>query len=171
MAQTRIASYYDSAAADPQGEVKVTESNPLPAGRPIQEALEILASGARTATDTGDAVSVKGNPDAVEFELDVTAAATEAGDTLDVFVQTTIDGTNWIDVVAFTQVTGDGGAKRHIAKISRSAAEAMFENGATLAAGSVRNILGKQYRARWVVTDVVTADNQSFTFSVVANAL
>lgn len=130
----------------------------------------ILASSARTATSTGEtAVSGLGEFTQAEFQLDVTAAATEAGDTLDVYVQTTIDGTNWIDVVHFTQVLGNGGAKRYVAKINGTEPQAMFENGTALAAGAVRNILGDQYRVRYAIVDVVTADNQSFTFSVKGN--
>ena len=138
------------------------------------EAQVIEASLARTATDADGTVGAgilgAGEAQAVEFELDVTAAATEVDDTLDAFIQTTIDGTNWIDVVAFTQVLGNGGAKRHVAKILRSEPQAMFEASATLAAGSIRHILGKRYRARWVITDA-GADNASFTFSVTANFL
>lgn len=143
----------------------------LRSSRTVEPGKEIVASAARTTTGTGSSVDFPYSTDAVEFQLDVTAAATEAGDTLDVFIQTTVDGTNWIDVVAFTQVTGDGGAKRHVAKILRAASESMFEASATLSAGSVRNLLGQKYRARWDVTDVATLSNQSFTFSVKATLL
>lgn len=131
--------------------------------------LVLSASSAKTATSAGttaqDWVPRDG---AATFQLDVTAAATEAGDTLDVFVQTTLDGTNWVDVVHFTQVTGNGGAKRHFAKVAATEPQAMFENATALAAGSVRNVVGTTWRARWVVVDVATTSNQSFTFSVTA---
>lgn len=136
---------------------------------PIREGTELLASAARTATGEGAAVTINDAGDHLSLQLDVTLAATEAGDTLDVFVQTTIDGTNWIDVVHFTQAVGNGGAKRHIAKISKMEPQAMFENGTALAAGSVRHILGEQYRVRWTIADVTTVGNVSFTFSVKAN--
>lgn len=129
---------------------------------------ELLASAARTATSDGSNETVVTHvrpPNAMAFILDVTAAATEAGDTLDVFVQTKLDGTNWVDIVAFTQVTGDGGTKRHVAKVIAGAAEAMFEDSATLSAGSVRDLLGDGFRPRWDITDSGT-DNASFTFSV-----
>lgn len=164
-----LASFLDSAGA----EQTVSPTNPLPVdqqGRD-EQATELLASAARTADGNGSAVSGLGKYSKLFFELDVTAAATEAGDTLDVFIQTTIDGTNWIDVVHFTQCTGDGGAKRYIAKINASLAETMFENGTALAESAVRNILGDQYRVRWAIVDVPTADNQSFTFSVTANGI
>jgi hypothetical protein len=99
------------------------------------------------------------------FVLDVTAAATDAGDTLDVKVQVRLDGTNWVDVASFTQVLGNGGALRHIAKVNADIAQAMFAN-ADLAAGSVRNLLGEVWRVSYTQVD---ADNDAtFTFSVTA---
>jgi hypothetical protein len=106
------------------------------------------------------------SPHAMQFELDLTAAATDAADTLDVQVQTSLDDVNFINVCHFTQCLGNGGAKRHVAKILAAAAETMFEGGATLAAGSVRNIIGHQFRVNWVIVD---ADLDGyFTFSVTA---
>ena len=98
------------------------------------DATTIQASGAQTETGSGDAAPLPGMVNGMAFVLDVTAAATEVGDTLDVFVQTKIDGTNWLDVVAFTQVLGNGGTKRYVAKVSASAAQDDFENGTALTA-------------------------------------
>jgi len=118
------------------------------------------------AVDTaGAAIRLPGMVNALVFELDVTAAATDAADTLDVKVQTKIDGTNWIDAVAFTQCVGNGGAKRHVAKIEAATAQAMFADAA-LAAGSTRNLLGDEWRVAYVQVD---ADSDgSFTFGVTA---
>jgi len=118
------------------------------------------------AVDTnGAAIRLPAIQNAVVFILSVTAAATDAADTLDVKVQTMLDGTNWVDVVAFTQVLGDGGALKHVAKISASAAEAMFKDAA-LAAGSVRNLLGDEWRVNHVQVD--GDSDATFTFSVTA---
>lgn len=132
-------------------------------------ATTLLASAARTDTagTNGDAVRLPDAPNGYAFVLDVTAAATATGDTLDVQVQTLIDGTNWVPVCSFTQVLGDGGAKRHVGKISSNGAQTMFEASASLAAGSIRNLCGDAYRVRWVIVDATT-DNASFTFSVTA---
>jgi len=133
------------------------------------EAEVLEASSAKTASSTGTtAIGGRGEFRAAEFELDVTVSDTDAGDTLDVFIQTTIDGTNWLDVVHFTQVIGTDTAKRFVAKIVGTLAEAMYEVASALAAGSVRHILGKRYRARWDLVDA-GADNASFTFSITAN--
>jgi hypothetical protein len=112
------------------------------------------------------AVHIPGQPRAIGFVLDLTAAATDAADTLDVKVQTRLDGTNWVDVVSFTQCLGNGGAKRHFAKIDAGIAQAMFENGAALAAGNVRNLIGEVWRT--VHTQADADSNGSFSFSVTA---
>lgn len=136
-------------------------------GRPIVPNLVLQASAAQTATGTGAAVVLDGF-EAIVFQLDVTAAATDAGDTLDVYVQTTIDGTNWLDAVHFTQVLGNGSAKRYISKLSASLALTEYETGTALGAAAVRHIFGDQWRVRWAITDAGTP-NVSFTFSVKAN--
>ncbi len=132
------------------------------------DAVELLAettTAAGAVTDTGDEVALPGMVNGIVFVLDVTAAATDNADTLDVTVQTLLDGTNWVDVVAFTQCAGDGGAKRHVAKVLAGAAESMFAD-TTLAAGNVRNLLGDKWRVSYAQAD---ADSDgTFTFSVVA---
>ncbi len=131
----------------------------------------IEASVAHTSLAANStAVSGLGKYSVLQFQLDVTAAATEAQDTGDVFIQTTIDGSNWLDVVHFTQLLGNGGAKRFIAKVNGTEPQTMYETGTALAAGSVRNILGDQYRVRWALVDGNANANQSFTWSVKANA-
>lgn len=129
----------------------------------------LLASDVRTQTTTGDEVEVLGKIGPIRglmFVLDVTAAATDGTDTLDVQVQTKLNG-NWVPVVSFTQVLGNGGAKRYVAKILVNEAQAMFEASAALAAGSIRHLLGRSFRA--VGTQVDGGGSaDSFTYSVVA---
>ena len=121
------------------------------------------AAGAVTAN--GSAVHIPGGFNGMAFILDVTAAATDAGDTLNVKVQCRLDGTNWVDVASFTQVLGNGGALKHVAKVSADAAQAMFSDAA-LAAGNVRNLLGEVWRVTYTQAD---ADSDgSFTFGVTA---
>ena len=96
--------------------------------------------------------------------LDVTAAATDIIDTLDVSVQTLIDGTNWTQICHFTQVLGNGGAKRHIGVINSHVVQAMWESSAALAAGSVRHVMGNQLRVEYVTVDADA--NSAFTFTV-----
>lgn len=154
--------------------------------------VQLLASGARYIDGEGDSVRLPGMVNAMAFVLDVTAAAQDAPDALDVYVQTKLDGTNWVDVVRFTQCSGTGGAKRYFSKLCADTAVTEFENATGLGEHSVRHLLGDEWRVRWVVTDLVgtptptpavtptpaptatptpavtpTADS-SFTFSVVA---
>ena len=106
-------------------------------------------------------------PNAMAFTLDVTAAATAVDDTLDVTIQTKIDGANWIDVVHFDQVLGNGGAKTYIEKVVSSVQVAGFETGTALAAGATRALIGDEWRASWTIVDP-TGSDASFTFSVSA---
>lgn len=129
------------------------------------ESVTLLASGAQTATSTGTTPVFMPPAAAYAFVLDVTAAATDTGDTLDVFVQTKI-GSSWYDVVHFTQVLGDGGAKEYVSKVTAGAALTEYETGTALGAAAVRDLCGDQWRARFAITDAGT-DNASFTFSVV----
>lgn len=123
-------------------------------------------AGAKNAVTT-TAVRLPGMVNAIAFMLEVTAAATDAGDTLDVAVQTLLDGDDqWVDVVAFTQCLGNGGAKRHVGKIVAGVAETMFETGTALAAGSIRNLLGDSWRVKY--TQVDADSDGAFTFNVVA---
>ena len=141
----------------------------------------LAASAARTSDGNGSAVQLQGMVNAVAFVLDVTAAATDAGDLLDVYVQTKADGTNWLDVLHFTQIAGTGGTKRYVAKICAGGALTEFENGTALSAGGVRHILGDDWRVRWEITDLDASgdsgsagdsgsgfSNASFTFGVTA---
>jgi len=102
----------------------------------------------------------------VTFELDVTVAADDVDDTLNVFIQTKI-GNKLVDIVHFTEVLGNGGAKTYIAKVVGGVSETMFENGAALAESAVRNLIGRAFLVRWVIVDPLGAD-AAFTFKVTA---
>jgi hypothetical protein len=139
-------------------------------GRTNIQNVVLLPSTTVTADGTGTAVTGLAEWQTLILQLDVTAAATGSGDKVDVFVQTTIDGVNRVDVYHFTQILGNGSAKRYFGKLIYDAALTEFENGTALGAAATRAILGDQYRVRWAVTDAGT-HVQSFTFSVSYNAL
>lgn len=138
---------------------KSIESHP---GRAIVPNIILLPEQTVTETGTAEPVTVEGYS-TLTLSLDVTATADDPADTLDVFIQTTIDGTNWVDCVHFSQIAGDDGPKRYMAKIVFTAALTEFENGAALAAGAVRALFGDQWRVRW---DVVNDTAPSFTFGI-----
>lgn len=102
------------------------------------------------------------------FLLDVTAAATVAGDTLDVFVQKQVGPESapvWTDIIHFTQCLGNGGVKQHVAELCSEGAgptTAMHVvQDAVLAAGVAQGPWGDRLRFKWVVVGT-----GSFTFSV-----
>lgn len=103
------------------------------------------------------------------FVLDVTAAATSMNDGVSVYVQTRIDDgsgeANWFDVVRFSTVLGNGGAKQHVERIASNSTEAGFSTGTALAAGTVRHIMGDEWRVKWATQELFDA---SFTFGVSA---
>jgi hypothetical protein len=104
---------------------------------------------------------------AAEFDLNLTAAATDAADTLDVYVDTSMDGgTTWINIVHFTQLLGNGGAKRETMAINPrgNVGTAPTVTAADLAAAGVRHLLGSQYRVRYAQVDANA--NAVFTFTV-----
>ena len=125
----------------------------------------LSASAASTATNTGATpVGNLGGYAAMVFILDVTAAATDVGDTLNVFIQTKGHIAEWLDVAHFTEVLGNGGAKTFVTKIETGTAVSEYETGTALAAAAARDIMGDTYRVRW---DIVDSDaDGSFTFSV-----
>ena len=132
------------------------------------EVVTLSASATSTATNTGTTAVRLPAAQAFAFVLDQTLAAADADDTLDVFVQTKLDGTNWVDVVHFTQTVGTGtDALRYVAKISAHIATAEFENGSALGAAAIRHLMGDEWRVRWVIVDP-TGSDASFTFSVTA---
>lgn len=123
-----------------------------------------LFSGTLTVTSTGaPGVALPPPYNGIEFVMSLTAAATDAVDTLDAYVQALI-GSVWIDIAHFTQAVGNGGTKRFVCRISPDVDQPFFNNATALAAGQVRNIFGDQYRVRADITDANA--NASFSFSV-----
>jgi len=128
----------------------------------------ILASQTSTTSNSGTtAVQLPWVRNGLYFLLDVTAQATDVGDTLDVQVQTSLGGT-WIDVVAFTQVLGNGTPRKYLSDMVQvNATQAQSNPADTLAADGVRHIIGDKWRVTWDETDA-DADS-SWTFSVIGS--
>jgi len=114
------------------------------------------------------------NQKAIELQviLDVTAAATDATDTLDVYVDTSFDGgASFVNIGHFTQVLGNGGAKKFIMgfKAAPIAASNCVAFTADQAAGAALQMgFGDRIRVRSVTVDAST-QNASFTYSVKAH--
>lgn len=139
----------------------------------------VLASAARTASGTAafpsSLLDALRHVEEAQFLLDVTVAATGILDTLNVYIQSSPDGgTTWDDFVSFTQVLGNGGAKKYIARWSRTPTperEMGAPQDGALAAGSVlQGSTGYVWRVKWVIVDGGAAA-QSFTFSLAVDAV
>ena len=136
-------------------------------------AKNLVASAARTASGDSGALTPFGSKlssvKAAVFQLLVSAAATEAGDLLDVYIQhSPDDGTTWDDFVHFTQVLGNGGAKKFIATWQRDVSPTTALKppaDASLAAGVQQGPVSPTWRVKWVIVDAST-QNASFTFKV-----
>lgn len=137
------------------------------------DAIELMASAAHDtgedwlADGTGDSHRLPYQVNAFCFTLDVTAAESILGDTLAVYIQTKLDGSNWTDVARFAAVTGNGGAVRRIIRHTAQIATAEFEVGTGLAAAAVRNLHGDEWRVRWHIERGCSV-SAAFTFSVTA---
>ena len=134
----------------------------------------VLASAARTASGTAafpEAVArVFGRCKRAQFLLDLTASATDSGDTLDVYVQSSVDNSTWDDFIHFTQMLGNGGAKKFLAAFNADITPTTALGApadASLSAGVKQGPVGSYFRVKWVVVDASTA-NASFTFSIQA---
>lgn len=139
------------------------------------EAITLKASGAvtETAGTNGTAVYIGGERGRYLFLLNVTAAATEAGDTLDAYIDWSLDNSVWINGGHFTQCVGNGGAKKYYMIFDPSSPGTSVIDATSDAANSaVRPALfGAYVRTRYVVVEANANANSSFTFSVTGYAL
>lgn len=137
------------------------------------ETFTLAASAARTAGANGSWVFFGGERRRLIFLLDITASATAAGDTLNVFIDASIDGTNSIGSVAhFTEQAGDGAAAKEVAVLDASnpGTDVIVVTTDVAAATTRPALFGAYYRARWALVDAGGADT-SHTFSVTGYAI
>lgn len=134
-------------------------------------ALRDSAAQAAAGTVTGSAVTLDQKFGELIAQLKVSAAATDADDTLDVFIDTSFDGgTTWVNLGHFTQVLGNGGAKTFVLAIKNDnpGTSAVFDVTSNANAGNTRQIgFGDRLRYRGTVVDP-SGSNASFTYEVKA---
>lgn len=102
--------------------------------------------------------------------LDVTAVATDAGDTLDVYIDTSPDGgTTWVNVIHFPQVLGNGAAAKHWATLDPSnPGTSTIDVTSDAVAGAARPAMFcDRFRVRYTAVEGGGAD-MSFTIAVQA---
>ena len=136
------------------------------------EAITLSALSAKVATGDGTGVFIGGERKRFIVINAITASATAAGDTADVYVDFSLDNVTWYNAVHFTQQAGNGAARTEYAVLDPSAPGAVTIDVTTDAAsGAVRpSLFGPYMRARWVLVDGGGGDT-SHTFSVIAYAI
>lgn len=107
--------------------------------------------------------------DGAVFLLNVTAVANAGTDTLDVYLQHSADdGTTWDDFVHFTQVLGNGGAKKFLAtwvkNYTPTTAMKPPADGALAAGVQIGPVGGV-----WAVKAVIVGGTAAFTYKVQAD--
>ncbi len=138
------------------------------------EAITLFAAAARSTAavnEAGTAVYIGGERDRFVFILNVTAATDAAADTLDVFIDWSLDNTTWFNGAHFTQVLGNGGAVAYYtvfdARTGTTADVAVSADQAV--STTVPTLFGPYVRGRYtLVADGVA---HSFTFSLLGYAL
>jgi len=129
------------------------------------------ASAATSGNTRSTAITIPADIASGVFFLDCTTVASASADTLNVYLQHSVDGSTWDDFVSFSQVIGD--VSTASAKVlafwnpTGAAPETEMKTATTqtLAAGAVvQNPVGQQVAANWV-----TVGTGSFTFSVSYN--
>jgi hypothetical protein len=139
------------------------------------ELITLFAAAARAtaaANAVGTAVYLGGERRRFIFILNVTAAATDAADTLDVYVDWSLDGTTYFNGAHFTQVVGNGGAVAYYTVFDATTGLAA---DVAITADQAANttspaLFGPYVRGRYTLVDSGDAD-QSFTFSLLGYAL
>ena len=128
----------------------------------------LAALAARTVGANGDAAFLGYQHRRYVALLNITASATASGDTLDVYVDVSIDGTTWLNAIHFTQQAGDGAATKRFAVLdSTNPGTSDIAVATDATAGAVRPALfGPYVRARWAMVDYGSNGNTSHTFSV-----
>lgn len=138
----------------------------------MSQILTLKSSGAQTAgTVNGTGVTFAKAWTEAMVMLNVTAAATASNDTLDVYIDTSPDGgTTWVNVGHFTQVLGNGGAKKFVMALKNDnpGASAVIDVTSDASAGATRQYgIADRLRYRGVVVDPTGSDG-SFTYAVTA---
>lgn len=134
------------------------------------EILTIAAAGtvhSAATTVTGDAVVMREAWREATVFLNVTAAATDVGHTFDVYIDTSCDGgTTWHNIGHFTQVLGNGGAKKFVMALrsDNPGTSAVLDVTSDASAGATRQY-GINDRLRYRSVNVGPG---SFTFGIKA---
>lgn len=134
-----------------------------------QEVKTLAASASRTVTSGTNLTAVTIPPAASRaiVALSITSSATDADDTLDVYIDVSYDGgSTYVNAVHFPQQAGNGSAAKYFAVLDPSnPGTSTIAVTSDASAGAVRPALwGTHMRLRYVIADVST-QNAAHTFS------
>ena len=145
-----------------------------PRGANLQqgELVTLFTAGARTvgANVAGTAFDLRGERRRLSIVQNITASATDAGDTLDVYVDWSLDNATWYNAVHFTQKAGNTAAIIEFATLDPTTPGATVTDvTADAASGVVRPaVFGRYLRGRYTVVEAAGAGAASHTFSLLA---
>jgi len=131
------------------------------------KAFDLRAAGLIAAgTEESAAIPLLGQYKRFVIICSITAVGTDAGDTLDIYIDVSLDGTTWYNAIHFTQKAGNGAAGKEYAILDPSAPGAVVVAiTSDAASGVVRpSLFGAYMRSRAVCVDA-DADN-IFNFNV-----
>jgi hypothetical protein len=130
--------------------------------------LTLLPLVTRAASVNSQSIGVR--PWRVAVQFDVTELATAVDDTLDVYIDFTLDGAIWINAVHLNQVVGTDSPGTQIAILDpTNPGTAVFDVTSDCAAGVTRPaIFGAFIRARSVIVEGAVPAKAEFKFSVSA---
>ncbi len=142
--------------------------NAMPFKQDIELLATVVAAGVQSVTGPdilGFAPFTSGT-----FVLEITDAATDADDTLDVVIQRKLPNSGYEDIVAFTQVLGNGAnTLTFVADVFAGASGGDEHVVAALAAGSFLDVpWGDILRVNYAIVDPTSA-NATFTLAVHAH--
>jgi len=118
----------------------------------------------------GTAVQILGERLVYTWILACTDVKTDAGDTLDVYIDTLFGTATWINIAHFTQIIGTDADTTSRFCVTVPANMLTTDLVTTdCAAGVARGVVGSQFRARWTMVDADGDGN--FTWSLTGYAL
>lgn len=138
------------------------------------ESISLFASAERVtavANSASTSVYIGGERRRFVFVFDVTAAADAAGDTLDAYIDWSLDDSTYYNGAHFTQVLGNGGAKAFYTVFdATTGTTADADVSADQAANAtVPTLFGPYVRGRYTLVD--GGGTHTFTFSLLGYAL
>jgi len=136
---------------------------------PRSKVLAASAARAVTAGTNMTAVTIPPSASKAVILLDITASATDAGDTLDVYIDVSPDhGTTYINAVHFTQQAGNGSAAKEYAVLeATNPGTSVVTATSDAASGAVRpGMWGTHMRLRYVIADANADASHTFSAKV-----